>query len=361
MKAFILDPSDLLVAPLERADTIPASWYLAPEMLDLEKEHVFTKTWQLVGRLEQVREAGEHIIAQIGDEPIVVVRGKDMVLRAFYNVCRHRGGPLAIEDGCASVLQCKYHGWTYALDGSLRGVPDFDRVELFDKSDFGLHPIRVAEWQGHVFINLANDALSLNAMTEGISEMIAPIELSKLQFVLRHDYLVKSNWKVYVDNYLEGYHVPLVHPELFKMYDFRSYKTEIAKWYSHQHSPLKPGENIYSADGGSAFYFFIYPNLMLNILPGRLQTNLVLPIDANTTRIIFDYYYAEGVTEELVREDLRFSDEVQQEDIEICELVQRGLRSRSYHTGRFSVEREIAVHHFQSLLKGSLRSTAEAR
>lgn len=354
-KLLVINAEELSVKPLEVAETIPSSWYTSDEMLDMENDAIFAKMWQYVGRLDQVQNSGDHFISEIAGESVLIVCGKDSVLRGFYNVCRHRGGPLATENGCGTVLQCKYHGWTYSLDGSLRGVPDFDRVELFDKSDFGLVPIPIETWQGLIFANLDNDALPLSYYLEGVAERIIPQDISSYKFHSSMKYEVNCNWKVYVDNYLEGYHVPIVHPELMKLYDFNNYKTQSFDWYSFQHSPLSGEENIYSSGEGEALYFQIFPNLMLNILPGRLQTNLVVPVSAEKSIVHFDYFYAEGTPESKIREDLKFSDDVQAEDIGICELVQRGLRSRSYDKGRFSVKRENAVHHFQSLLKKMLQ------
>ena len=348
------------IKPLEIAETIPSSWYTSEDLLTLELDGIFTTNWQYVGHQSQVRTIGDHFIAEVGGEPSIVVCGKDEELRAFFNVCRHRGGPIAVRAGCSAMLTCKYHGWTYALDGSLRGVPDFDRVELFDKTDFGLVPIAVASWQGLIFVNLDSLAAPLPSFMDGVAKRIAPVDLARYQYHSRETFELQCNWKVYVDNYLEGYHVPLVHPELMKMYDFNAYATETFDWYSLQHCPLSGEENIYSSGEGEALYFHLFPNLMLNILPNRLQTNLVLPNGAERTIVHFDYFYAEGVSESLISNDLIFSDFVQKEDIEICELVQRGLRSRAYDKGRFSVKRENAVHHFQSQLKSQLRKKINA-
>lgn len=353
-KTLFVNEYDLEILPLERAETIPSSWYFVQEIFRLEQEAIFVKNWQYIGRSAQLKDPGDHFIAEVAGEPIIIVQGRDGVIRGFYNVCRHRGGPLATEHGCSTMLQCKYHGWTYTLDGMLRGVPDFDRVELFDKSDFALVPISIEVWQGLIFANLDTNAKPLSYFTDGISERIAPFDLSTYTFHSRLKYEVSCNWKVYIDNYLEGYHVPIVHPELMKLYDFSKYRTETFDWYSLQHSPLSGEENIYSSGDGEALYFHLFPNLMLNILPGRLQTNLVAPINADTCVVYFDYFYARGIAESKIKEDLQFSDDVQTEDIGICELVQRGLRSRSYDKGRLSVKRENAVHHFQSLLKKSL-------
>lgn len=357
----IIDQSELVIKPLAEAETIPSSWYNSDDLWRLEKEAVFAQTWQCVGRQSQAARSGEYFIAEIASEPLIIVRGKDNILRCFYNVCRHRGGPLAIGSGCASHLQCKYHGWTYELDGRLKGVPDFDSVAHFDKTAFGLAPVELAVWEGFVFARLVPGKPSFNELFTGISDRIGKPGLGELQYHRRKSYDLKCNWKIYVDNYLEGYHVPLVHPELMKLYDYHSYKTKVREWYSFQHSLLTSAENIYSSGAGEALYYFIFPNLMLNILPGRLQTNIVEPIDAERCIVHFDYYYVAGTSEQQIADDLTFSDSVQVEDIEICELVHRGVRSRSYDKGRFSVKHEEALWHFQSLLKTFFRDAVESK
>jgi len=194
----------------------------------------------------------------------------------------------------------------------------------------------------------------------GVRERIAPTRPGALQFARRVDYDVQANWKVYVDNYLEGYHIPYVHPELLKLYaDYQSYRTEVSDWYSVQVGPLQQERNVYTAGGGEALYYQIFPNLMLNVVPGRLQSNVVIPVAADRCKVIFRYYY-DDVTSAPARErieaDVAFSDKVQREDAEICERVQQGLGSRAYDKGRFSVRFEEGVYHFQKLLKHAYRA-----
>ena len=351
-----LDPAELASVPLARSETIPASWYVDPAFHALDREAVFAHSWQGIGHEGQVAEAGMYFTGTVADSPVIVLRDKEGVLRAFYNVCRHRGGPLATEAaGRCKALTCKYHGWTYLLDGTLRGVPRWDRVELFTKEDYGLVPIRVEVWEGLVFVNLDPQAAPLTTFMAGITERIAPIRLGAKRFAREVVYEVACNWKVYVDNYLEGYHIPYVHPELMKLLDFPQYLTETFPWYSLQESPLAEGDTVYSrSEGRTAYYYHIYPNFMLNILPGRLQTNLVQPLGPERCRVVFQYFYDDlpaDQAERMVTEDVTFADAVQAEDIDICEHVQRGLASRAYHKGRFSVECEEAVYHFQQLLK----------
>lgn len=353
-----LNADTLRVFPLERSETIPSRWYTDPGYHRFDQEAVLGQSWQYVGHEQQVSTSGDYLHASIAGHPVVVVRDKGGELRGFYNVCRHRGGPLVMNRcGHTTMLQCKYHGWTYRLDGALRGVPRFDRVDLFDKKDYGLVSVHVATWQGLIFAHLAEEpVVSLYDVLDGIAERIAPLRLDTLTFHKRVTYEVACNWKVYVDNYLEGYHIPLVHPELCNLLDYRAYVTETAPYYSLQYSPFRTSDNLYQADDGEAYYYFVFPNIMLNILPGRLQMNAVIPLAPDRTEVIFEYYYSDVTSasaQQTMADDLAFSDHVQQEDIEICEHVQRGLTSRAYDRGRFSVDCEAGVYHFQCLLKAA--------
>jgi choline monooxygenase len=361
-----LADADLAIVPVERSDTAPSTWYVDPRWHAVDRDAVLATSWQGVGHVSMVENPGAYFLATVADNPILVIRDKDGNLRAFYNVCRHRGGPLALEAaGCVKALTCKYHGWTYQLDGTLRGVPQFDRTELFDKKDFGLVPVAVDVWEGFVFVCLEPDAAPpLAEVFAGIAERIRPNRLTTKQLVRRVDYDVEANWKVYVDNFLEGYHIPHVHPELNKALDYLAYRTELGPWYNLQHSPLKD-DNVYTKDaGGEAFYYWVYPNFMLNILPHRVQVNLVLPNGPDRCKVIFWYYYDEpdapGRAEQIAA-DVEYSDMVQAEDREICHQVHRGLGSRGYHRGRFSPVMESGVYHFQCLLKQSYRQWRDTR
>ena len=356
------DVTECDILPLERSETIPSSWYTDPMMTQIDRECLFSSTWQYVGPSSGAPNQGDYFCASVANNPIIVVRGKDEILRGFYNVCRHRGGPLAIDErGTCNALQCKYHGWTYTLDGMLRGIPQFDRVELFDRKDYGLVPVKLDTWEGLLFVNLdqGERLVPLSSALHGIAGRIAPISLAARKFYRRVNYELNCHWKVYVDNYLEGYHLPYVHPELCNLLDFQKYTTETFDRYSLQYSPLNSEDTVYGSGGGEAFYYFIFPNFMLNILPGRLQTNIVIPLAHNRTKVVFDYYYDDVISPESIsriENDIGYSERVQREDIEICEHVQKGLESAAYNKGRFSVEMERGVYHFQSLLKKAYRS-----
>lgn len=351
----IFEESELKSVPIEQAHTLPSKWYHQTEYFDFEMHHLFQYAWQYVCHTDQLKEPGSSYSAKVAGHPVIVFKDSKDQLRAFYNVCKHRGGPLAIKRGTKTVLQCQYHGWTYLDDGSLRGVPDWNLVELFDKKDFGLDPIEISVWQGLIFARAVSTEITLNSLMDGISERIHPMDLNRLSFHQEQVYEIECNWKVYVDNYLEGYHIPIVHPELANLLDYRAYVTECHTWHSLQHSPFQGTENIYAAEGGEAFYYFIYPNMMLNILPGRLQVNLVVPVSPTRSKVLFSYFY-ENTPEHVIAEDISYSHQIQMEDVEICEAVQAGLQSRAYDQGRFSVKREQGVYHFQQMLKQQIKN-----
>lgn len=354
-----LRAEDLASKPLAEAVTLPAYVYADPEFHAFDRGIIFAKSWQLVGRAVQLRNVGDHVVAEVAGRPVIVVRGNDGVLRGFFNVCKHRAGPLALTDGNARQLQCKYHGWTYTLEGQLRAAHEMQQAKDFDSACIHLDPVQVGEWQGLVFVALHEPTVKLEQLMGGIKERIAPIDLSQLRFHTQVSYDMACNWKVYADNYLEGYHLPHVHPGLNKLLDYRSYATHTADGYSWQHSPLDGSNGPYQP--GEAHYYFIFPNLMLNILPGRLQINTVLPVSQRQCRVVFDYYYADiesAAARDMIEQDLHFSDEVQKEDMGICARVQQGLESGSYQAGRLSPKREAGVHHFQEMIRKAYRGAA---
>ncbi|HVF90342.1 MAG TPA: SRPBCC family protein [Blastocatellia bacterium] len=343
---------------LERASTLPSEWYTDPALLEREKEKVFSRTWQLVGRTEQVSAPGDYFTATIGDEPIIVARGADERLRAFSNVCRHRAGPVAAGEGRRKAFQCGYHGWSYALDGRLLATPEFDGVECFSKEEVCLPRFKVEAWNGLVFVNLDTGSEPLEDVLEDLPRRVSTRDMSGMRLAARRDWYVDCNWKVYVDNYLEGYHIPLVHPSLNRELDYQQYRVETKRYYSIQHSPIRriEGGRIGKGDGANgdeAQYFWIFPNLMLNVYPDNYSTNLIVPLGPARTLTVFEWFFRDpnrSETQEALARTREFSDEIQIEDIRICETVQRNLRSRTYRNGRYSVKRENGVHHFHSLL-----------
>jgi choline monooxygenase len=363
----LVNLSDFTPTPdLATAETMPARWYTDPAILTLERERVFWRTWQPVGQSELVQRPGDFFTCEVAGEPLVVTRGQDDQLRAFYNVCRHRGAAVARAKGNRKSLQCMYHGWTYGLDGRLLRAPEFEGVANWDASTVCLPPVQVEIWGPFVFVNLDPNAPPMHETAYGkIYQEIRSkgFHIEAMRRVERRDYLIQCNWKVYVDNYLEGYHLPIAHPGLFKELDYDQYRVDTFDTYSSQYAPIRPATSgdlrdrryVRDADHGEAeaLYYWIFPNVMLNVYLDNLSINIILPIGHEQTLTIFEWYFeppGTGAGWESMQQIIAFSDQIQQEDIEICELVQKGLVSRSYDKGRFSVKRENGVHHFQTLL-----------
>jgi choline monooxygenase len=285
-------------------------------------------------------------------------------LRGFYNVCRHHAAAVVTEPcGQASILHCPYHGWNYGLDGSLKGMPEFDGVKNFDRQQNGLAPVKAETWEKFAFVNLDPEAAPLRDSLGGLVKRIAPIGVSQLHHFDSRVYDIHCNWKVFVDNYLDGgYHVPHLHKGLNSVLDYKEYTIENEDQYCLQSSPMVASRED-SATGATrkgdrAWYFWQYPNLMINCYEGYMDTNLVLPVDVDHCRVVFDFYFAD-VSEsrrDYNQKSVAVGAGVQEEDLGICEAVQRGLKSRAYGAGRLSVRREAGEHLFHRLLAADLKA-----
>ena len=355
--------------PLARARTVPSSWYFDPDVYAAERRAVFGDTWQLAARKDQLVDAGAFVTTEIAGEPVLVVRDHDATLRAFYNVCRHRAARV-VDAPCGKLaqLRCRYHGWTYDLAGALRGAPEFKGVESFTRADNGLMPLAVDTWGPLVFVHGGPRPGSLAAHLGPLPDRQAELGIDALHFVERREYDLACNWKVYVDNFLDGgYHVNTIHPGLAGVLDYAHYTTETFVHGSLQSSPLKapdPDRHDTSAGavrvGDRANYYWFFPNFMVNLYPGMMDTNLVLPLGTDRCRVVIDFYYADPAAT-LTAESIAVGHQIQLEDVGICEDVQRGLGSRSYSTGRFSVRRDVGGYHFHRLLAAALRGGLQAR
>jgi choline monooxygenase len=351
-------------APLAEASTIPAPWYLDPAIGQLEQSNVFGGTWQVVGRTDQVEKPGGYFTTELAGEPLLIVRGADNQLRAFYNVCRHHAAAVApAACGSAQSFRCPYHGWNYGLDGSLKGMPEFAGVCNFNRENNGLVPTTVDVWENFVFVNLSPNPEPLKSFLGDLIQRVEPLELNSLHFHSRKEYTLNCNWKVYVDNYLDGgYHVPHLHKGLNSVLDYSHYTIENGEHYCLQSSPMVTSDEhaqvSATRQGDRAWYFWLYPNFMINAYEGVMDTNLVLPIGTDKCRVIFDFFFADVSPEKDAYNtaSIATSDTVQDEDVAICESVQRGLTSRAYGAGRLSVRREAGEHLFHRLLAHDLKT-----
>jgi choline monooxygenase len=352
-------------APLERAATIPAPWYTDARMLELELRTVFRRNWQYVGRLDQVRTSGDYVACELpGGEPIVAVRGQDAKLRGFFNVCRHHAAAVVTDgQGSARQFRCPYHGWTYSLEGELKGTPDFTGVCDFDRSANGLVSLDCSAAASWIFVKPETGGPPLGEfLGADLLRQLEALGLDRLHWMERRSYSLECNWKVFVDNYLDGgYHVPHLHKGLGSVLDYSEYTIAKGERYCLQSSPMvvEGAEERTRAvrQGERAYYYWVYPNFMINCYGRTMDTNVVIPRGVDRTEVIFDFYFADVSPEARAAnlESIAISEQIQDEDLAICQSVQRGLKSRIYRAGRLSVRREAGEHLFHRLLVHDLR------
>jgi phenylpropionate dioxygenase-like ring-hydroxylating dioxygenase large terminal subunit len=331
--------------------SLPWSWYFDPEILRLEQDAIFRRSWQYVGHLGQVAETGSFFAGRAGDVPVVVTRASDGELRAFLNVCRHRGSVIVEGEGKRASLQCPYHAWTYGLDGSLRAAPRSD--ETAPRKELGLVPLRVAEWGPFVFVNPEADGPSLE---ETLGELWSALPVDGLAFHHRVEYALESNWKVACENYLECYHCAVAHPGFSAVIDVSEdeYLLRRHRWHMSQYAHVKN-----DGDARGEFHF-VWPNLKVNVYPGRpnLSIGPVWPEGPERSLGFLDYFFAPDEDESWIRDLLELDDQVGREDTALVERVQRGVRSGVLTEGRLLGESEQLIAHFDDLVREALAQRA---
>jgi choline monooxygenase len=345
-------------ADISRAWSIPASYYTDPAIFAREQEQIFRRSWQVVGHGDQLLKPGDYFTAELLGEPLLLLRGPKGELRGFYNVCRHRAGPPAQGCGTRKLFRCAYHGWTYDLEGKLISAPEFEGLQDFDPSYFTLAPVRADEWFNLILVNFDPEAEPLIESLGALPQQAGRFDFAGMKLFERRTYDMKCNWKTYVDNYLEGYHLPSVHPGLNRELDYNAYVVEPYTRHVRQFSPIRgaqPGDASprryqEAREDLITDYFWIFPNWMLNCYPDNVSLNIVLPVDVERTLAIFEWYLPEkDLPSPVAKASVEFSDQIQIEDVAICEVVQKNLHSRSYERGRFSVKQEKGVHAFHRM------------
>src|SRR5688500_13207559 len=305
------------------ARTLPFDWYSDPAVLRLERERIFRRSWQYAGRADQVSGPGSFFTCEAGDVPVVVVRDREGRLRAFVNVCRHRGSLVCEGEGRRETLQCPYHAWTYDLDGSLRAAPRSEREPGFDRAELGLVPVAVEAWGPFVFVNPDSGAAPLAETLGELPELLAGagLELSSLRFLRRSHSEYEANWKVCCENFLECYHCQVAHPGFSKVVDVSvdAYELVESRWFSSQYGPVRPeprGTFDPSGPIGRGQFHFLWPNLTINVMPGQpnLSIGPVLPAAPERTARFLDYFVGPDVAEEWIGEMLAFDEQVGAED-----------------------------------------------
>jgi choline monooxygenase len=358
-----IDRFDPRVA-LARAQTPPASWYTEPAFLERERTAVFRHTWVFACRLDQVARPGCAVPVDVAGDPYVVIRGSDGALRGFHNACRHHGARLIDGENCAEAVVCPYHGWTYSLEGALKSAPRSAGMANFRRAEWGLLPVRVETFGPLVLLHAGSPPCPAASDLVDLAPLLEPERIARFTWVARRTYPMRCNWKVFVDNYLDGgYHIPHLHGNLASQLDLATYETtlfercNVQTSASHATPGSARGQDLSARIGSGAVYAWIYPNLMLNRYGPILDSNLVVPTGPTSCEVVFDYWYDgdPASARPFLDQSIENSDITQREDVWISEQVQRGLASRAYDRGRYAPEVEKAMHHFHRLLAADLR------
>ena len=367
---------------------LEASFYTDPAVLERELETIFQRSWQYAGHVGDLPEEGAYLTARAGDQPVLVLRGAGGEIRAFRNVCRHRGSQLLTGRGrCKKAIRCRYHGWTYdASDGRLLGVPEHRNFAQLDKSKLGLMPARAETLAGLVFVNLDPEAPSLAEATEGLAprlerygiESLRRFSSSKGGSVPAPDgepqaSTQPANWKIVAENYLEGYHVPIAHPSLMRLLDYKRYSAETHGGWAWFDAPLRdvpsgnrmerlyqrfrrPMPGLLEEDRNAWRYAFIYPNTAIDLYPDQVNVWQVQPAEVALTRDVwacFRHERSSPLARLAQRLNNRLNSEVLDEDIDLVAAVQTGVRTRGYQPGPLS-PRETAVGWFADRIRADL-------
>jgi choline monooxygenase len=349
---------------ISRAATLPAWFYREESAFETVKTQVLARVWHYVADSEVIQHVGQvypfTLLDGVLDEPLLFTRDQAGRGHCLSNVCTHRGKIVVESPGEMRRLTCGYHGRCFELDGSFRGMPAFKEVVDFPSAADNLAALPWAEWLGFLFVAL-EPAAPLEEMVRPIQERMSWLPLNTLRYdaATSKDYHVEANWALYCDNYLEGFHIPFVHPTLNDALDFTRYDYELYPYCNLQIGIADEGQPCFQPPPGHpdhgrpvyGYYFWLFPNLMFNFYPWGLSLNVVEPLSHRRTRIRFRTYFFAGVDYD--REVNRI-DQTELEDEAVVESVQLGLRSRYYHRGRFSPSMEKGVHHFHRLLASFL-------
>ncbi|HEY5337704.1 MAG TPA: aromatic ring-hydroxylating dioxygenase subunit alpha [Rhizomicrobium sp.] len=332
---------------MKAPETLPAWLYSDPATYALERRNIFGRSWLMIAHESQMKTQGEYVAAAAAGYPVIVVRGEGGVIRAFHNVCRHRAGPIA-DDGqgkCEGQLVCRYHGWRYALDGRLASARDFGPAEGFDPRDFSLMPLKCESWRGFIFINMDMNAEPLLKVIAPLDARTRDIPLENFSFSRQTTHDIACNWKTYVENYLEGYHIPLVHPFLNSAVDASKYEVDLSAPIVFHSAPPRDGSPV----GG--LWAWSWPCLGVNVYADGILMERMWPVSAGVTRLDYLYFFPDGIERAVMERSIAASEITTEEDRKICEAVQRNLDAGVYQTGRLSPKHEIGVSWFQDEVK----------
>jgi choline monooxygenase len=354
---FEIDP-DIRVAR-----TLPARVYSDPEIFRLQRERVFARTWQYAGHADLIKVAGQvypfTLLPGMLDEPLVLTRDGNDRIHCLSNVCTHRGTLVVEGAGVEQQLRCRYHGRRFTLDGKFHSMPEFEGTKDFPSKSDDLPEVPLGFWERFLLVALApSSQMNIAAIFAPLVNRLHQLPFAELVFDASsaRDYLVNANWALYIDNYLEGFHIPYVHNSLAATLNYREYALELERFAVLQLGIAKPGEPVFTLPSGhpdhgravGAYYYWLFPTTMFNVYPWGVSVNVVTPLAVDRTRVSFlPFVWDESKREAGAGAGL---DRVEREDEAIVESVQCGVHSRLYDRGRYSPAREGGVHHFHRLL-----------
>jgi len=352
---YVIDPD------IKKASTLRAEFYRSEEIFNLAKEKIFTKCWHFVGDTDLVKIPGQvhpfTILDGYIDEPLLLTRDHNDIIHCLSNVCTHRGNILIENPDVLKVMQCRYHGRRFELNGCFKSMPECEDAENFPTEKDNLSKVSFEVWNNLIFASI-NPVAPLKSFLKVIQDRMEGAKIGHLIYepTRSRDYLIKCNWALYVDNYSEGFHIPYVHSGLNEKVDYGSYTNELYDYCNLQLAFAKPGEECFrlheiSPDYGSevaAYYWWVFPNMMLNYYPWGLSINVIRPLAKDLTKVSFITYVSDP--SKIDKGAGSGLDRVEREDEAIVEMVQKGVQSRFYYRGRYSPKREKGVHHFHRLL-----------
>ncbi len=342
---------------IEIAHTPPSSWCVNSEFLKLDHQ-LLKNHWQFVASIDQLKLPGSYVAGEFCDEQYVVTRTDQGEFKAFYNVCRHHAAQLLHGEGCTKEIVCPYHAWTYGLDGQLKKAPQMAGVKDFNREKLSLQEIPVKVWNNFVGLNFSGKQLEWDSELQEFDRLLQLANTDQLSFRGRRIYEINCNWKVYIDNYLDGgYHVDHLHKGLagqleMKNYQVRNFKNWTLQSCAAAQTPAA-SETIDFKEriGTEALYAWLHPNFMINRYGPIMDTNWIVPVGQDKCLTIFDYYFLPTTSDDFVAASIKASEQVQIEDVAICESVQKGMRSSGFVDGRYAPTLETGEYIFHSLLK----------
>ncbi|MGH7699506.1 MAG: aromatic ring-hydroxylating oxygenase subunit alpha [Gemmatimonadales bacterium] len=344
------------------ARTLPRRYYTAPDIFAEERERIGTRHWHCVGRGEDVARPGDYLLAEIAGESLIVLRDRAGLLRAHYNVCRHRGTRLceAPEGRLSETIQCPYHAWTYRLDGQLIGAPHMNEVEGFDKRDYPLHEAAIGEWHGFLFVSLAPGPEPLEPVLAPLADRVARFSLAGLRRGHRLDYDVHANWKLVFQNYSECLHCPVIHPELSGVLPYTSGANDLVEGpflggymvITEPHASVTmsgracaaPFPGLLPEDRRRAYYYTVFPSLMLSLHPDYVVAYRVSPREPGLTHVRCEWLFhpdAAGRADFGPEDAIAFWDVTNRQDWHVCERSHAGISSRVYAPGPYSPRESV--------------------